>query len=158
VGNLGEELVEVKVTGVAMTTTPQGPLPVAFLEDPQERVLLLAMDGAQALSIKYAMDREPVQTIHGLMLDVLNQLNVKVKRAVIYGMSGSRFLTKIALETGEGLKEVEGRTGDIVALAFIANAPILVSSVILNEVAIYKEELYKPLEEEEQEPQEEDKA
>jgi len=150
--DIGEGLVEVKVTGVAMTTTPQGPLPVALLEDPRERVLLLVMDGAQALSIKYMMDREPVQTTHGFMLDVLNQLNVKVKRAVIYGMSGSRFLTKVALETGEGLKEVEGRTGDIVALAFIANAPIFVSDEILNEVAINKEELYRPLEEEEREP------
>jgi len=151
-GNLGEDLVEVKVSGIAMTPTPQGPLPVALLEDPQERVLLLVMDGAQALSIKYMLDGEPVHTIHGFMLDVLNQLHVKVKRAVIYGMEGSRFLTKIALETGEGLKEVDGRTGDIVALAFIANAPILVSSEILNEVAISKEELYKPIEEEGQEP------
>jgi bifunctional DNase/RNase len=157
-GNLGEDLVEVKVTGVAMTATPQGPLPVAFLEDPRERVLLLVMDGAQALSIKYMMDGEPVQTMHGFMLDVLNQLNVKVKRAVIYGLSGSRFLTKMALETGEGLKEVEGRTGDIVALAFIANAPILVSSEVLNEVAISKEELYKPVEEGEQEPREGEEA
>jgi bifunctional DNase/RNase len=157
-GNLGENLVEVKVTGVAMTATPQGPLPVALLEDPQERVLLLVMDGAQALSIKYMMDGEPVQTTHGFMLDVLNKLNVKVKKAVIYGMSGSRFLTKIALETGEGLREVEGRTGDIVALAFIANAPILVSSEILNEAAINKEELYRPLEEGEQETREGDVA
>jgi len=150
--DIGEGLVEVKVTGVAMTTTPQGPLPVALLEDSRERVLLLIMDGAQALSIKCMMDRGPVQTTHGFMLDVLNQLNVKVKRAVIYGMSGSRFLTKVALETSEGLKEVEGRTGDIVALAFIANAPILVSDEILNEVAINKEELYRPLEEEGQGP------
>lgn len=157
-GNLGENLVEVKVTGVAMTATPQGPLPVALLEDPQERVLLLVMDGAQALSIKYMMDGEPVQTTHGFMLDVLNKLNVKVKKAVIYGMSDSRFLTKIALETGEGLREVEGRTGDIVALAFIANAPILVSSEILNEAAINKEELYRPLEEGEQETREGDVA
>jgi bifunctional DNase/RNase len=157
-GNLGENLVEVKVTGVAMTATPQGPLPVALLEDPQERVLLLVMDGAQALSIKYMMDGEPVQTTHGFMLDVLNKLNVKVKKAVIYGMSGSRFLTKIALETGEGRREVEGRTGDIVALAFIANAPILVSSEILNEAAINKEELYRPLEEGEQETREGDVA
>ncbi len=125
---------------------------MALLEDSRERVLLLIMDGAQALSIKYMMDRGPVQTTHGFMLDVLNQLNVKVKRAVIYGMSGSRFLTKVALETSEGLKEVEGRTGDIVALAFIANAPILVSDEILNEVAINKEELYRPLEEEGQGP------
>ncbi len=152
--NLGEDLVEVKVTGVAMTATPQGPLPVAFLEDPQERILLLVMDGMQALSIRYMLDGEPVHTTHGFMLDVLNQLNVRVKRAVIYGMSGSRFLTKIALETGGELKEVDGRTGDIIALAFIANAPILVSSEVLNEVAISKEELYRPVEEE-QEPREE---
>lgn len=145
----GDDLVEVKVTGLAMTATPQGPIPVAFLEDSQERVLLLAMDGAQAMSIKCMLDGEAVQTIHGFMLDVLNRLNVKVKRAVIYGISGSRFLTKIALETNEGLKEIDGRTGDIIALAFIANAPILVSSEIMNEVALDKAELYKPLPEEE---------
>jgi len=147
----GEDLIEVKVTGIAMTTTPQGPIPVAFLEDSQERVLLLAMDGAQAMSIKCMLDRESIQTIHGFMLDVLNQLHVKVKRAIIYGMSGPRFLTKIALETSEGLKEIEGRTGDIVTLASIANAPILVSSEIMNEIALDKAELYKPLPEPEEE-------
>lgn len=144
-------MVEVKVTGIAMTTTPQGPIPVAFLEDSQERVLLLAMDGAQAMSIRYMLSGEAVQTAHGFMLDVLNQLHVKVKRAVIYGMSGPRLLTRITLETSEGLKEIDGRTGDIVALASIANAPILVSSEIMNEVALNKAELYKPFPEPEEE-------
>ncbi|MEM4576431.1 MAG: DUF151 domain-containing protein [Candidatus Nezhaarchaeales archaeon] len=154
--DIDEHLVEVKVTGIAMTSTPQGPLPVAFLEDSRERVLLLVMDGAQAMSVRYMLNGEAIQTAHGFIMDILNQLNVKVKKAVIEGMEESRFLTKITLETNEGLKEIEGRTGDIVALAFIAKAPILVSSEIMNEVALNKAELYKTPEEEEPEFKEEE--
>lgn len=154
--DIDEHLVEVRVTGIAMTSTPQGPLPVAFLEDSRERVLLLVMDGAQAMSVRYMLNGETVQTAHGFMMNVLNQLNVRVKKAVIEGMEESRFLTKITLETSEGLKEIEGRTGDIVALAFIAKAPILVSSEIMNEVALNKAELYKSSEEEELESKDEE--
>jgi len=151
-----EQLTEVRVTGIAMAGTPQGPVPVAILEDAQERVLLLVMDGVQAMTVQCTLNGESAQSTHSFMLDVLGSLHATIKRAVIYGLSESRFLSKVTLETSEGIKEIDGRAGDIVTLALIAKAPILVSSEVMDKVAINKAELYKPLEQEEPEIEEEE--
>ena len=144
-----EGMVRVQVTGIAMAGTPQGPIPVALLEDDQKRVLLLVMDGVQALTIQTMLNGESPQSTHSFILELLSNLNATVKRAVIYGVSESRFLSKIALETSEGLKEIDGRASDIVTLAFVAKAPIMVSSEVMDKVAISKSELYRPPEESE---------
>lgn len=141
------ELTEVKVTAVAVAGTPQGPIPVAVLEDDRERVLLLVMDGAQASAVQRTLNGESAMLTHNFMLDVLNSLNVRVKNAIIYGITESRFLSKVTLETKEGLKEVQGNAGDVVTLAFIARAPIMVSNEVMDRVSISKKELYNPMEE-----------
>jgi len=146
-----EQLTEVKVTGIAMAGTPQGPVPIAILEDAQERVLLLVMDAVQAMTVQCTLNGEQTQSTHSFMLDVLNSLNATIKKAIIYGLSESRFLSKVMLETRDGIKEIDGRASDIVTLALIAKAPIMVSNEVMNEVSISKEDLYKPIEQEEPE-------
>ena len=125
-----EDIVEVRVTGIAMANTPQGPVPVALLEDANERVLLLVMDGSQAMAVQSTLDGQDVPSTHSFILNLLNTLNASVKQAVIYGVSESRFLSKVAIDVEGELKEVEGRAGDIVTLAFVAKAPIMVSDEV----------------------------
>ena len=145
-----EDIVEVRVTGIAMANTPQGPVPVALLEDANERVLLLVMDGSQAMAVQSTLDGQDVPSTHSFILNLLNTLNASVKQAVIYGVSESRFLSKVAIDVEGELKEVEGRAGDIVTLAFVAKAPIMVSDEVMEKVAINKSELYRPSEPEEE--------
>ncbi|MDI9619407.1 MAG: DUF151 domain-containing protein [Candidatus Nezhaarchaeota archaeon] len=140
---LNNQMVEVKVTGIAMAGTPQGPVPVAVLEDPRERVLLLVMDGAQALAIQCTLDGETVQSTHGFMLEVLKSLKASFKEAVLYDVKESRFLSKAVLETKSGVMEIDGRAGDVVTLAILAKAPIMVSDKVMNKASLSKEELYK---------------
>ncbi|MEM3956209.1 MAG: bifunctional nuclease family protein [Candidatus Bathyarchaeia archaeon] len=146
-----EESVKVRVSGVAQVDTPFGPTPILLLEDDRERVLVIAVGGAEASSIAIALSGEhlPVPNTHDFMKSVLDEISVRVKRGEIYELQSNRFLARIVLESGSGESIVEGRPSDVIALALRAGADIYVSEDIMQKASIEKSALFEERKEEE---------
>lgn len=144
-----EEFVKVQVSGLAQIDTPYGPTPVLLLEDDRERVLVIAIGGIEASSISAALRgfRLPVPNTHDFMMNVLDEVNVKVKRGEIFNLQSNRFLARIVIESGGSEIKVDGRPSDIIALTVRAGAEIYVAEGVMKEASVEKSELLKESEE-----------
>jgi len=154
-----EESVKVQISGIARVNTSFGPTPALLLEDDRERVLVMLVGGAEALSIASAVRgiQPSVPNTHDFMMKVLNGVNVKVKRGEIFGLESDRFLARITVESKKGEVIVEGRPSDIIALALRAGVNIYVTEDLMKKVSIEKSELLREAEKESIEEAEEKK-
>ncbi|MEM1586564.1 MAG: bifunctional nuclease family protein [Candidatus Bathyarchaeia archaeon] len=152
-----EESVRVRVSGIAQVDTPFGPTPILLLEDDRERVLVIAVGGAEASSIAVALSGEhlPVPNTHDFMMNLLDEMNVRVKRGEIYDLQSNRFLARVILESERGESIINGRPSDIIALAVRAGAEIHVTEDVMQRASIEKSVLLKEREGEEGEGKEE---
>ncbi|MEM1553063.1 MAG: bifunctional nuclease family protein [Candidatus Bathyarchaeia archaeon] len=143
------DFVKVQVSGLAQVNTPYGPTPVLLLEDDRERVLVIAIGGAEASSIAAALGgfRLPVPNTHDFMMNMLDEINVKVKRGEIFDLQANRFLARIIIESGGNEVKIDGRPSDIVALTMRAGADMYVAEDVMKEASIKKSELLKESEE-----------
>jgi len=151
------ESVGVKVSGIVQINTSYGPTPALLLEDDKERVLVMLVGGAEALSIAAAVRgvQPPVPNTHDFMMKVLDEVNVRVKRGEIFGLESNRFLARLIIESREGEATVEGRPSDIIALALRAGANVYATEDVMREASIEKSELLKEAEEEAKETEKE---
>jgi len=152
-----EESVGVRISGIVQVDTSYGPAPALLLEDDRERILLMLVGGAEALSIATAVRgiHPPVPNTHDFMMKVLDGVNVRVKRGEIFGLQSNRFLARIIIESGGGEVTVEGRPSDIIALAIRAGANVYVAEDVMREASIKKSELLERAEKEEMKKTEE---
>lgn|GEM_PF-565809 len=153
-----EEPVKVQVSGIAQVETPYGLTPVLFLEDERERVLAIAIGGAEASSIAAAIRgfQPPAPNTHDFMMKVLSEVNVKVKRGEIYDLESNRFLARLVIESSGNEIEVDGRPSDIIALTVRAGADIYVAEEVMREASIEKSVLLREAEKSEREDTEEE--
>ncbi|MEM1997215.1 MAG: bifunctional nuclease family protein [Candidatus Bathyarchaeia archaeon] len=140
-----EESVKVQVSGIAQVDTPYGLTPVLLLEDDRERVLVIAIGGAEASSIAAAMRgfQSPVPNTHDFMMKVLSEVNVRVKRGEIYDLQSNRFLARLIVESGGGEIRVDGRPSDIIALTVRAGADVYVAEEVMKEASVEKSVLMR---------------
>ncbi|MEM1515326.1 MAG: bifunctional nuclease family protein [Candidatus Bathyarchaeia archaeon] len=145
-----EEIVKVHVSGIAQVDTPFGPTPILLLEDDNERVLVIAIGGAEASSIAIALREEhlPVPNTHDLMMNIFDEMNIRIKKGEIYDIQSNRFLARVILESEKGESIINGRPSDIIALAVRAGADIYVTEDVMQRASIEKSALLKGREEE----------
>ncbi|MEM2939807.1 MAG: DUF151 domain-containing protein [Candidatus Bathyarchaeia archaeon] len=144
-----EESVKVQISGIAQVDTQYGPTPVLLLEDGLERVLVIAVGGAEASSIAAAIGgyQSPVPNTHDFMIKVLDEVNVRIKKGEIYGLQANRFMARIIIDSAGSEIEVDGRPSDIIALTLRAGADIYVAEDVMKEASIEKSALLKEDEE-----------
>lgn len=138
--------VETRILDVVMLRTATGVASAVLLEDASERVLVVIVDPGQAMSIKFGVEGKAPEAplTHDFVMDILKELRVKVLKATIYALADNRFKAKLTLEAEEGVKEIDGRASDAIALAIRANAPIYVAEDVMSSAALSKDELYGP--------------
>ncbi|MEM2273646.1 MAG: bifunctional nuclease family protein [Candidatus Bathyarchaeia archaeon] len=144
-----DESTKVRVSGVAQVDTPFGPTPILLLEDDRERVLVIAVGGAEASSIAIALSGEhlPVPNTHDFMMNVLGEMSIRVKRGEIYDLQSNRFLARVILEGEKGESIIDGRPSDVIALAVRAGADIYVTEDVMQKASIEKSALLREREE-----------
>lgn len=80
-------------------------------------------------------------------MQMLDGLDCKIKRVVIYHVCEGTFFTNLTVEMsnelGEKIVEIDGRPSDTFALAMRANAPILIDSAVLENLPDMSEALKK---------------
>ena len=133
--NLAEDLLEMKVKGVAMD--PYGNTPVVVLEDAeghQAFPIWVGVPEAQAIARVMEGVLTPRPMTHSLLKNILTDLRVEVVRITINDLRSNTFYASIALRQGPNMLTVDARPSDAIVLALDAKAPIFVSQKVLGSV------------------------
>jgi bifunctional DNase/RNase len=84
----------------------------------------------------------PWPITHGLIIDIIESLNAKIKNVAVTHMKGDFFISqiKLALEDGRELV-MDSRPSDAIAMALIEKVPIFVSEGLLEDIHEIEENL-----------------
>lgn len=133
--NLPEDLLEMKVKGVAMD--PYGQTPVVVLEDAQGQQafpIWVGVPEAQAIARVLEGVLTPRPMTHALLKNILTDLQVEVVRIIITDLRSNTFYAAIALRQGPKTLTIDARPSDAIALALDVKAPIFVAKKVLGSV------------------------
>ncbi|MCX7966991.1 MAG: bifunctional nuclease family protein [Armatimonadetes bacterium] len=122
-----DDLLKVKVQGVY--SDPIGARVVFLLSESEDKVLRVWIGEAEAMAIAAALNEIPFPRpmTHDLLLNAIKALGGKVERVVITDLRDNTFYATIVLRDEKGLKELDARPSDSIALALRAKAPIFLS-------------------------------
>ena len=132
--------VRVQVAGVAVDGSGQHVILLKPLEDDVEggRILPIWIGEQEATSILVAIQgaRTPRPLAHDLMRDMLETLGADVDAVEVSRIDDGTFYAEIVLTTPSGVRRLDARPSDAVALASRTSAAIWVAEAVLDEAAI----------------------
>lgn len=129
-------MIEMKVFGLALDEESQ--VPVLILKDMQEKAVLPIWIGAmEAMAISLALNDVvlPRPMTHDLLLNMIHKLDGQVVAVHVTELSEGTYYADIEVEVEGGIRRIDSRPSDAIALALRAKAPILVSEPVLEQVA-----------------------
>lgn len=133
-------MVQVRVAGVALDATGQHVILLKPLDAlPGEGVILPIWIGAQeATSILIAVEGAvaPRPLAHDLMISILESLEATVEKAEVSRIDGGTFYAEVTLSAASGIRVLDARPSDAVALASRAGAPIWVADAVLADAGV----------------------
>ncbi len=109
--------------------------PVIILANKEndKQVLLISVETSQGMSINTALEKRTSQRpgTHDLFADVLGQYNVKLIKVVITDLREDTYIATMKMESNDGIKEIDARPSDAIAIALRTAAPIFVSEEVI---------------------------
>lgn len=133
-------MVQVRVAGVALDATGQHVILLKPLDAlPGEGVILPIWIGAQeATSILIAVEgaTAPRPLAHDLMISLLENLDAAVAKVEVSRVESGTFFAEVTLSTTAGIRVLDARPSDAVALASRAAAPIWVADEVLADAGV----------------------
>lgn len=113
---------------------------VLVLEESASRKRLPIIIGtfeAQAIAIFMEKLNPPRPLTHDLFANTMQQMNVKLKTVIIYGIENGAFAARLQWQDPQSnLIETDARTSDAIALAIRMNAGILIEPELFEKYAI----------------------
>lgn len=129
-------MIEMKVFGLALDEESQ--VPVLILKDMQEKTALPIWIGAmEAMAISLSLNDVvlPRPMTHDLLLNVISKLDAHVVAVNVTELTDGTYYADIEVEVEGGIRRIDSRPSDAIALALRAKAPILVSESVLEQVS-----------------------
>ena len=129
-------MIEMKVFGLALDEESQ--VPVLILKDMEEKAVLPIWIGAmEAMAISLALNDVvlPRPMTHDLLLSMINKLDAQVVAVHVTELTEGTYYADIEVEVEGGIRRIDSRPSDAIALALRAKAPILVAEPVLDQVA-----------------------
>lgn len=123
--------------------------PVVILREPQSnRVLPIWIGNAEALAIALELrgEKPPRPLTHDLIRNILEELGVRIVRVVIHDLVDRTYYAYITVETPDGMRDIDSRPSDALALALRANAPVYISGNVVESLVSVTEESDEELE------------
>lgn len=107
------------------------------------RALVLGIGFAEATSVAMGAGRIRAQRplTHDLIIDLLQRLEVSVRRVVIHDLQNNAFIAVLDLDTPKGVQEIDCRPSDGVALAVRMKSPIFAAEGLLERAGVDLDEL-----------------
>ena len=132
-------MIEMTVAGIAMDA--RNGHPIVVLNDMQKkRALPIWIGMFEATAITRALDNYKPErpATHDLLLSTIEQTGYKVKHIEINELASNTYFATIVLQSdngsaavGTGLKMIDARPSDAIALALRAKVPILVAAQVV---------------------------
>ena len=129
-------MIEMKVFGLALDEESQ--VPVLILKDSEEKTVLPIWIGAmEAMAISLALNdvELPRPMTHDLLLSMIHKLDAHVVAVNVTELTEGTYYAEIEVEVEGGIRRIDSRPSDAIALALRAKAPILVAEPVLQQVA-----------------------
>jgi bifunctional DNase/RNase len=129
-------MIEMKVFGLALDEESQ--VPVLILKDLQEKAVLPIWIGAmEAMAISLSLNDValPRPMTHDLLLNMIHKLDAHVVAVHVTELTEGTYYADIEVEVEGGIRRIDSRPSDAIALALRAKAPILVAEPVLDQVA-----------------------
>ena len=132
------EMLKATIQGLALDIASKSPVVILAAEN-SDRVLPIWIGHFEAWAI--AMELSQIKSkrplSHDLMALLVSELSGKVTKVEVTELREQTFYARIYIETESGIKEVDARPSDSIALALKTDAPIYVNAELFN---IKKEE------------------
>ncbi len=128
-------MIEMKVFGLALDEDSQ--VPVLILKDLEEKTALPIWIGAmEAMAISLSLNEVvlPRPMTHDLLLNMIHKLDAHVVAIHVTELTEGTYYAEIEVEVEGGIRRIDSRPSDAIALALRAKAPILVAESVLEQV------------------------
>jgi len=135
----GREITMVKVTEVALDQSTLSP--IILLQDlSSDRYLPIFIGSNEALSIATQLEniKFPRPMTHDLMENILHAVHVSVKKVIVTDLIEQTFYAVIILKYKGRELTIDSRPSDAIALAIRVDAPIFVSSHLMQTKGVSK--------------------
>lgn len=131
-------MVEARIAGVALDSSGQHVILLRPESDEDTRVLPIWIGEQEASSILVALEgvATPRPLAHDLMKSLLSTLDARVERVDVVRLDGGTFFAEITLQTPGGVRTVDARPSDSIALAARTGAPIGIADAVLDEAGV----------------------
>lgn len=120
---------KVKIVGMDQNTM----IPVVVITDAEEKGFIPILIGhAEAAAILSELEgtRPQRPMTHDLMKSLIEALNAKVDRVVICDLKEETYFARIIVKTADGVKELDARPSDAIALALRTGADVYISEEV----------------------------
>ena len=101
------------------------------------KFLPIVVGSSEAASIRMPLNgfRPPRPLTHDLVCSIVNILNAKLQKVVIDGLVEDTFHAKLYLMTNAGIKIIDTRPSDAIALAVRMKSPLYIEEDIFNKLS-----------------------
>jgi bifunctional DNase/RNase len=128
-------MVQVRVLGVALDETQQHVVLLKPVGEPggRGRLLPVWIGEQEATSILIAVQggSAPRPLSHDLMVAMLHDLDAEVERVEVTRIEDGTYFAEITLFTAHGVKVIDARPSDAIALASRTDSPVWVADAVL---------------------------
>ena len=130
---MNKKKIELQVQNISNSQEQAGAFAMLLTEVGGNRQIpvIIGASEAQTLLIELKRITPPRPMTHHLFASVLETLDVKLMRALIYKVENGIFYSYLYMNAEETILRVDSRTSDAIALALHMNAPIFVYEDIL---------------------------
>lgn len=134
-------MIEMTLVGVRVELPTNQPI-VLLRESDGERFLPIWIGGVEAQAIAFALQGTvtPRPLTHDLLRDILEGVDVSVKRVVISDLRDGTFYADLVLDTSGREVTVSARPSDAIALAVRIGSPLFATEDVLDEASILIDE------------------
>jgi len=128
-------MIRVIVEGIGIDPSKQ---PVVVLKDAESnRSLPIWIGPAEARAIELELRGvKPDRPLsHDLLLAAIRMAHAKVLQVIVNDLQESTFFATIDIETSSGIKHIDSRPSDAIALAVRADCPIFIDGNVVDELS-----------------------
>lgn len=122
---------------IALTVEAESHAPLVLLRERDEprRVLPIFVGPVEATAIALALGDEspPRPLTHDLMVTLVETAQARVERVEVTELRDGTFLAELAVSGPAGVRRVDSRPSDAIALAVRVDAPLYVAGAVLEE-------------------------
>ncbi len=132
-----KNLIEVYVKNVIVVKNEEGDTSflVLLAEKDGNRVLPISIGMFEAQAIARALEGVDIgrPLTHDLIVNIIKELGANLDKVVVNDLIDGTFYARLIIKTESKLHSIDARPSDSIAVAILAEAPIFVSSKVMDE-------------------------